>query len=655
MAASAPMAQGQSQGRGQAPGPGQGRRTLEGALEVYYEDSTASTRLIHILDTGNERIPLRMNGHERRRLSSGDRVRVRGTMTAGTLALDPDGGGGSSLETLSLASRYTFGPQSTLVILINFQDLPDEPYSRSDAESVNTQVNNFYVENSYGQTSVNSTVVGWYTIAAPSDVCNYNLWALQADMAATAAGVPISSFFRRVYAFPQTSVCAWWGLGTVGGGSKFFPSRAWVNGPYALQVVAHELGHNFGVYHSRSRTCNAGGCVVIEYGDDHDVMGAAVDGHLNAFQKERLGWLGYGSSPSIQTVTTSGDYTLEPYASSNGGLPKALKMLWSSVAGVNTYIYAEARTQVGADSDLTPGVIIHTGVETDGRESYEIDLRPSSSAIDYILSPGQTITFDGAFSLRTVSSGAFGASLTVTDVLEGTATALTPAPADGTYGGMTTLSATLTADGAPLLDLSIDFTLDGIWVGSATTDANGIATLSGVSLAGFSANTHPTALGAAFSGDGTYEPSTGTTSLTVAQMSVDPVVTAGNKVYDASNWAALTSCTVSSVVGADEVACIVMAPPTFASSNVGSGMTVTATQVTLAGPAANNYVLTTTTATTTASITPRSVTPVVSVAAKSCTTRPQPLRSPVVSSPARSSATPSDAQGRRRSTPPRPA
>jgi hypothetical protein len=138
--------------------------------------------------------------------------------------------------------------------------------------------------------------------------------------------------------------------------------------------------------------------VVIEYGDDHDVMGAAV-GHLNAFQKERLGWLGYGSSPSIQTVTTSGDYTIEPYASSNGGLPKALKMLWSSVAGVNTYIYAEARTQVGADSDLTPGVIIHTGVETDGPEGYEIDLQPSSSAIDYILDPGQTVIFDGAFSL----------------------------------------------------------------------------------------------------------------------------------------------------------------------------------------------------------------------------------------------------------------
>ena len=155
---------------------------------------------------------------------------------------------------------------------------------------------------------------------------------------------------RRVFGFPQTSACNWWGLGTVGGGSDAQnPSRAWINGPYSLRVVGHEMGHNFGLFHSRSSTCDAGGCLIDEYGDDHDIMGAAA-GHFNAFQKERLGWLGYGSSPAIEAVTETGQYPLEPYATPNGGLPKALRIFKSTTGSSNTYIYAEARTQYGADA-----------------------------------------------------------------------------------------------------------------------------------------------------------------------------------------------------------------------------------------------------------------------------------------------------------------
>src|SRR6185503_7903481 len=143
---------------------------------------------------------------------------------------------------------------------------------------------------------------------------------------------------RRVFGFPQTNACSWWGLGTVGGGSVANPSRAWINGTYSQRVVAHEMGHNFGLYHSRSSTCDSSGCVVDEYGDDHDSMGG-VHAHFNAFQKERLGWLGSGSSPAIQSVTESGQYPLEPFATPNGGLPKALKLLKSTNGSSNTYIY----------------------------------------------------------------------------------------------------------------------------------------------------------------------------------------------------------------------------------------------------------------------------------------------------------------------------
>ena len=176
------------------------------------------------------------------------------------------------------------------------------------------------------------------------------------------------------------------------------------------------MGHNLGLYHSRSRTCDAGGCVIDEYGDDHDIMGA-VTGHFNAYQKRRLGWLDYGSSPALQTVIETGQYALEPYATPNGGLPKALRVFKSTAGSSNTYIYAEARTQYGADASLAPGVVIHTGVDSDGAQGYLHDLQPSSSVTDFILDPGQSVTFGDTGPPVTLTALSFdnsGAVLAVT-------------------------------------------------------------------------------------------------------------------------------------------------------------------------------------------------------------------------------------------------
>ena len=146
------------------------------------------------------------------------------------------------------------------------------------------------------------------------------------------------------------------------------PSRAWVNGTYALRVVGHELGHNLGDYHSRSNSCDTTGCTVSEYGDDHDMMGATT-AHFNAFQKERLGWLNYGASPPIQTVTQTNSYRLDPYEAP-GTLPKALKILKSvDASGRRTWYYVETRAKMGYDSALTAGVLLHTGSEATGNSS----------------------------------------------------------------------------------------------------------------------------------------------------------------------------------------------------------------------------------------------------------------------------------------------
>jgi len=377
---------------------------FEGELEVLVEDDDAGPRLLHFLNFGNQRVRLRFAG-EPPDLQTGARIRARGKIENNTLALSSEP---ASLQVLSLANANTFGEQRTIVILINFTDKVLTPYTTSSAYATTfTSTNNFFLENSYGQTWLTGDVFGWFTIPMTSTTCDTNKMATLADQAAVAAGANLSQYKRKVYAFPQISVCAWWGLGSVGGN----PSRAWVNGSYALKVVAHELGHNIGDYHSRSEQCASTGCTISDYGDLYDVMGNPSSGHMTAFQKERLGWLNYGTSPPILDVTAAGSYVLDPYEFAAGSNPKALRILKSADAyGRRTWYYVEVRTRAGFDSNIASGVLVHTGSESTGNSSNLIDLQPATTTFDGLLDAGQSFT-DAALGLTitTIQASSTGA------------------------------------------------------------------------------------------------------------------------------------------------------------------------------------------------------------------------------------------------------
>src|SRR5205814_10673389 len=125
----------------------------------------------------------------------------------------------SNLQTVSAALPNTFGAQSTLVILVNFQDNTTQPYTLSSAYDVAfNQTSNFDMENSFKQTWLTGDVVGWYTLPITAGSCpDANLIATDANQAAAAAGVNLANYARFVYGFPSVSCYGWWGLGTVGG------------------------------------------------------------------------------------------------------------------------------------------------------------------------------------------------------------------------------------------------------------------------------------------------------------------------------------------------------------------------------------------------------------------------------------------------------
>ena len=391
----------------------------EGELEVLHEDRDVGSRFVYFLKTARRRLALRFAAHPPTHLATAARVRVTGVQVGQALAL---GSSSTSVQTLATAMPNTFGAQPTLVILVNFQDKATQPYTVATAQNVVFgQTSNFDLENSYGQTWLTGTVVGWYTIALSSTVCDYATLASQAKAAAQAAGVNLSAYTRYVYAFPQNA-CPWWGLGSVGGQ----PSQAWINGSLALKVVSHEMGHNFGLYHAHSLDCGTTvlgtNCTTSDYGDTLDTMGNSAAGHFNAFHKDRLGWLDYGTSPRITIVQADGLYTIEPLETAGPG-PKALAILKATDAatGKQTWYYVEYRQATGVDSFLSSnsnvrnGVVLHTGSPSDGNSSYLLDMTPATASwSDPALDVGQSFTDPNAgVTITPVSVSSTGATVSV--------------------------------------------------------------------------------------------------------------------------------------------------------------------------------------------------------------------------------------------------
>lgn len=392
----------------------------EGELEILHEDRDPGSRYLYFLKVNEEeRFSLHFAAHPPT-LQTGTRVRVRGIRIERAIALES---GSTTIEGLAAIVPNSFGEQRTVVILVNFQDKPTEqPYTRDFARSVVFgTTNQFYVEASYQKTSLTGDVFGWYTIPMNSTVCDGWQLASDAKAAATAAGVNLSAYTRIVFAFPQNA-CGWWGTGTVGGN----PSQAWINGTLVFQVVGHEMGHGFGLFHSRSIDCGSttlgSNCTRDEYGDPLDTMGYST-GHYNAFQKERLGWLNYGTSPPITTVQADGTYSLEPYETV-GSNPKALKILKATdpATGKKTWYYVELRQAIGFDSfvasnsNVLNGVVIHTGSELDANSSDLLDMTPSTAPMsDPALTVGKSFTDpDAGVTIGTTWASSTGASVSVT-------------------------------------------------------------------------------------------------------------------------------------------------------------------------------------------------------------------------------------------------
>ena len=134
------------------------------------------------------------------------------------------------------------------------------------------------------------------------------------------------------------------------------PGRdSWLNQALGLRVSAHELSHNYGVHHASTMSCadngvrvtlsaTAANCSSSEYGDPFSVMGSASTRHTHSQQLATMGWI---TGSGLQTITTSGTYTVGATENSGATAPRSVRI----ARGNGTWFYLDLRQPSGSSFD----------------------------------------------------------------------------------------------------------------------------------------------------------------------------------------------------------------------------------------------------------------------------------------------------------------
>jgi hypothetical protein len=385
-----------------------------------------------------------------------------------------------------------------------------------------SNVKAYYNEVSYGQQSLSGTVAddgaGGFLLAnvAKPATCDISAIATAAEAAATARGYDLNSYTGRLYVFNNLS-CPWSGLAYVG-----WP-HAYSNNTTNLLVIAHELGHNFGLAHAASLDCGAnvigGTCTSSEYGDPFDVMGNNRAMHFSSSQKAILNWLPAGSVATHASGTQV--YTLSPIEAA-GGTMYAVKVQ----AAANRTYWIEYRQPIGFDAGLSgfpnngAQIRVANPFESLCSNCYDdtefLDFTPATTAFtDGSLLAGQSYT-DSTYSFTVNVTSATPTALTL-QIISGTGTptttTVTASPNPSVAGGYVQYTASVTgattpigavafADGATTIPNCSEVTLGAAGTATCTTNVPGVAG-------------SPHVISAAYLGSIGFAPSSGTVSQVV--------------------------------------------------------------------------------------------------------------------------------------------
>jgi hypothetical protein len=194
-------------------------------------------------------------------------------------------------------------PKANERVLVVLASTGAKPYPVADVQRALAQLNDFIQRASFGQVHIAADVTPWLTGLASKPSCGTGAAGMDAVFEparneAASAGFDAARYDAVIYTLPDAR-CGFYGA--------TFGHEIMLTREPTVELLAHELGHSFGLGHAMGADCiDYLRCSLMDTGDTLSPMGSgSLD--YSAYEKALLGWI-----PAQPHVEAPKSYVLAP-------------------------------------------------------------------------------------------------------------------------------------------------------------------------------------------------------------------------------------------------------------------------------------------------------------------------------------------------------